>query len=320
VTPGFDVDEIGFQRTSDWVLLAGSWTYDRFAPGRPIRHWSVGSDNLGLGWTWAGESRARVVDAYASVDTHSYWTFKLTATRELTALSTEWLRGGPALLLPPRSSLALSVLTDQRRPSYVSLDARATREPESGSSGYSLSPLLNLRCSDRLQASLGPSWQVDTVGWQYVGRTGSVAAPVYLVGRVHQQTLALALRADLTLSPRLAVQLYTQPFATRGRYDRYQTLQSPRDPVAARRFAPLAAEEGPQGPGEVPDGRLRSLNGSLVLRWEYRPASFLTVAWNQERSTASGDTAAATGSLLAGVLGDRPTNVLIVKLSRRFGS
>jgi hypothetical protein len=158
------------------------------------------------------------------------------------------------------------------------------------------------------------------VGWQYVSRTGSAEAPIYLVGRVHQQTLALALRADVTLSPRLAVQLYAQPFATRGRYDRYQTLQSPRDPVAARRFAPLATEPPALDPGEAPDGRQRSLNGSLVFRWEYRPASFLTVAWNQERSTASGETTAATSSLLAGVLNDRPTNVLVVKLSRRFGS
>ena len=106
VSPGFDVDEMGFQRASDWLLLAGDWKYERFRPGRRIRAWSVGSSNLGMGWTWSGEPRTRVVDSYLSFDTRNYWTAKLAVKREMSALSTTWLRGGPALRLPPRTTYA----------------------------------------------------------------------------------------------------------------------------------------------------------------------------------------------------------------------
>src|SRR3954468_8572912 len=141
VSPGFDVNELGFQRNSDWLLLAGDWKYQRFTPGHWIRDWTVGSSNLGAGWTWTGEPRAQVVDAFISADTRGYWTAKLVATRETSALSTDWLRGGPALLLSPRTTLSLSVATDQRKASYVTLDASAGEEGASGSHSLRVTPL-----------------------------------------------------------------------------------------------------------------------------------------------------------------------------------
>ncbi len=49
ISPGFEVDELGFQRQSDWLLLAGKWSYEKFRPGRPIRHWIAGLRNTGAG-------------------------------------------------------------------------------------------------------------------------------------------------------------------------------------------------------------------------------------------------------------------------------
>ncbi len=315
VSPGFDMNEIGFQRNSDWLLLAGTWRYERFRPDHPVRAWAVGSSQLGQGWTWAGEPRARIVDAYASIDTRNYWTVKLTTTRELQALSTDWLRGGPAVLLPPRTGAVLSLITDQRKASYVTLDASASREPASGSSAMSISPLLNIRSSDILQWSVGSTYRVDTIGWQYVGRVGGAAAPEYIVGRVRQETVSLTLRADLTLSPRLALQLYAQPFGSTGRYDRFQHLVAPRDPVPAHRFAPFAID----GRLPAPDAQERSLNGSLALRWEYRPGSFLTAVWNHQRDAASSLVTRSPGSTLMDLFGDPPTNVVLLKTSFRLG-
>jgi Domain of unknown function (DUF5916) len=316
VSPGFDVDELGFQRNSDWLLLAGDWTYQCFRPGHRIRAWSVGSSDLGSGWTWSGEPRVRVLDAWAAIDTGNYWSSKLAATREMSTLSTAWLRGGPALLLPPRTTVALSVATDQRKASYGTLDVSAGEEPASGSRSLRVTPLVNLRVSEKLQGSVGTTWESDTVGWQPVGRDGAE----YVVARLRQRTLSLTFRADLTLTPRLAVQAYLQPFSSVGRYDDYQRLAAPRDPDPGRRFVPLE----PGAAVAPPDAAQRSLNGDLILRWEYHPGSFLTVIWNHQRETLSPtlrdnprDTAE---SGLTRLFGDPPVNVLLVKVSRRFGA
>src|SRR5262249_44363908 len=140
---------------------------------------------------------------------------------------------------------------------------------------------VNLRLSDKLQGSLGTTWESDTVGWQPVERDGTETR----VARLRQQTLSLTFRADLTLSPRLALQAYLQPFSSVGRYDAYQRLAAPRDPDPARRFVPLA----PGTPATAPGASQRSLNGDLVLRWEYHPGSFLTVVWNHQRQTLALD-------------------------------
>jgi hypothetical protein len=316
VSPGFDVNELGFQRNSDWLLLAGTWKYERFLPGRAIRGWSVGSSNLGLGWTWGRETRARVVDLYGTIDTRGYWSAKLAAKREMSALSTEWLRGGPALLLPPRTTLALSLASDQRKASYMTLDAAFATEPASGSRSLSVTPLLNIRSSERLQWSVGPTYEVDTVGWQSVGSVPGNGTPAYFVGRLRQETLALTLRADLIVSPRLALQAYLQPFGSAGRYDRYQRLVSPRDPAPDRRFVPVALDATGLA---APDARQRTLNGDLVLRWEYRPGSFLTVVWNHRSDQLFQDVRPSPAGDLTGLFGDPATDVLLVKVSRRFG-
>jgi hypothetical protein len=332
VSPGFDVSETGFQRQSDWLLLAGNWRYDRFTPGRPVRAWAVGSENIGLGWTWAGDPRARVLSGFGSIDLRSYWSFKLTATQELPALSIERLRGGPALLLPARRTLALSAVTDQRRPTYASLDAAWAREPGSGSSDLALRPFVNVRTSDRLQFSLGPTWESETVGCQPVARVDAEGGTRVIVSRLRQHTLALTLRADVIFTPRLALQLYAQPFATVGRTDALQRLVDPRAPDPAARFAPVAAvRQGDRlrldldGDGAFesdtawPDGQQRSLDGSVVLRWEYRPGSTVIAVWNHRRDAFLPETDSPTRAL-RGVFDLPATNVLLVKASFRLGS
>src|SRR4029079_6111462 len=158
----------------------------------------------------------------------------------------------------------------------------------------------NVRTSDRLQWSLGPSWEAETVGWKYVARVDATPEPRYVVARLRQRTLALTVRADVIFTPRLALQLYAQPFATVGRSDTVQQLVSPRDPDPARRLSALSATQalregdllrldvdGDGSPDAVqpwPDGQQRSLDGSVVLRWEYRPGSTITAVGNHRRA------------------------------------
>ncbi len=101
-----------------------------------------------------------------------------------------------------------------------------------------------------------------------------------------------------------------------GRYDGFQRLAAPRDPDPGRRFVPLA----PGAAVEAPGGAERSLNGDLVLRWEYHPGSFLTVVWNHQRNTLSQDERSTAESGLSRLFGDPPVNVLLIKVSRRFGA
>ena len=96
----------------------------------------------------------------------------------------------------------------------------------------------------------------------------------YLFAELEQHTFELATRVDWTLSPRLSFQLYLQPFVASGDYH---------DPHALVAAGTRDYEPWPTAAPE-PDFNLRSLRGSAVLRWEFRPGSTLYVAWNENRA------------------------------------
>ncbi|HEX3758263.1 MAG TPA: DUF5916 domain-containing protein [Kofleriaceae bacterium] len=331
ISPGFDVNGLGFQRNSDWLVLAGQWTYDQHPRTSWLHRWQVGSDNAGVGWSWGGARRAAVVDGFLYLVFTSFWDATLTAQHELSVLSTEWLRGGPALALPPREQVKLSIHSDTRRTSLAGLDAAVMTEPGSGSRSATVAPSLTLRLTDHIAGTLGASYQDQVIGWQLVASPGGPAtAPDgnYLVGRLHQRTLSLSLRADLAISPRLIVQLYAQPFATVGRYGRYARLADPRAARPADRFAVLPADELTADGGMLtiagapgfsiarPDGAERSLVANAVARWELVPGSFLTAVWSHRGDATTA--AARLAAELGGAVHEPGSDTFLVKLGWRW--
>jgi len=332
VSPGFDVNGLGFQRNTDWALLAGQWSYGHYpSAGGWLRKWTVGSDNAGVGYSWGGERRAAVVDGYARLDLASYWDATVTLQHELAVRSTEWQRGGPALVLPPRELAKLSVHSDTRRTTFAGLDAALATEPGSASRLASVTPSLTLRLSDHLAGTLGASYADQVVGWQLVaGAGGAVPADTYLVSRLHQRTVSLSLQADLAISPRLIVQLYAQPFATVGRYSRYAVLADPLADRPGDRFTALSPDDVTITADTVmvrgaapfsiarPDGVARSLIASAIARWELSPGSFLTAVWSHRGDAALPDPSARLASSLGDTLSQPGADVFLLKLGWRW--
>ncbi len=315
ISPGYDVNEVGFQHGADWLLLTGWFRYERFTSGPLVRHWIAGtgddgqgSGGTGLGWTWAGRPRARTLSGFLRADTTGYWTVAADWAHDFEAWSIGWLRGGPALLAPSRDTLRVSVVSDQRRPSFAQIAGSITREPGSGSRSWMLNPQIDFRSAAHAHAALGVAFQHDSVGWQYVATTEANGAAAWIVARDRQSTVTPTVRAEYTFSPRLALQLYAQPFATRGRYDRYRMLADPRAADPGRRFAPL--------PGDVsvpaPDAVQRVLNASVVLRWEYGSGSFLTAVWNRRSDVLE---PGGPGYGLSRLLHDPSAGVFLIKLT-----
>ena len=312
VSPRLHLNDAGFQRNSDWLAALGSLTYQHEKPGRVLRRWSVGSSQIGAGWSFGGERRAAVFNLAASADLVSYYGASLRWDHELPALQTEALRGGPALLMPSRDALALSLYSDTRRVTQATLDVGAFREPATDSSQLVVTPGLTVRPADRLAFSLGPSLAWTTNAWQYVGTQASPDATRYLLGRLEQRTVSLTMRADLAFTPRLTLQLYAQPFASRGTFGPFQEVASPRAPRVADRVRPL--EGGAAGLPD-PDYHVRDLRANLVLRWEYRPGSALFAVWTQQRHDSGREPFLGPARELWDAFGSPADNSFLLKAS-----
>ena len=133
VSSGFTSNDLGFQRSADWLLALGTLGYQQYTPGRLFRKWSLSLDQLGVGWSTSGERRGAVATATAAATLHNEWGGSVAVARELSALSFDALRGGPALLLPSRDSWVVSLHSDTRRPTQWTWAARgATEEGDGG--------------------------------------------------------------------------------------------------------------------------------------------------------------------------------------------
>ncbi len=94
---------------------------------------------------------------------------------------------------------------------------------------------------------------------------------VSLFGSRDTRSADFTLRSTVTFTPKLSLQLYSQLFVARGKYDKFQ-VQENRDQLTEFDAFPKRDEFS-----------LSSLQSNVVLRWEYRPGSSLFVVWTHGR-------------------------------------
>ncbi len=336
ISPRFDVDDQGFQHNADWLLALGTVRYQRNEPhdGEHIfRRWAIGSDQLGLGWSWGGERRATVLNLHADGDLWSYWGGSLSVDRELSSLSLELLRGGAAVKMPARTTFSLGVYSDTRRAAQLQLNTSYSREPGSGSNSLDIAPTITARVADRLALTGSVEYTHSVNGWQYLGEPvlGDGSSQIILA-RLGASTLSFTARADYAFSPHLTLQLYAQPYFGAGRYDRLayalqRGTHATIEELGARAWrlddGSLAMDLSDVGSPDQsrvahipnPDFTLRELHGSAVLRWEYLPGSELFLVWTQTRSGSDHFGSLDTGRDMSDLLALHPKNVLLVKMS-----
>jgi len=154
---------------------------------------------------------------------------------------------------------------------------------------------------------------------------------------VTTRQLSLETRVNWTLRPTVTLQLYAQPFFASGDYSSFNEYAAPRvvkqleygkDMGTVTRNASTGAytldPDGASGPAQAftlsdPNFSDRSLRGTAVLRWEYRPGSTLYFVWTQQRSGESSAGDLSFRRDYRSLLGDRPDNVFVVKATYWVG-
>ncbi len=338
ITPGFEINDLGFQRNADWLMAVGSVSYQKYRPGHFIRRWSAGLDQVGAGWNFAGERRAALVSGFANASLRNYWGVTFGAQHEFPALATDVLRGGPALLMPANWSAVASVTTSYRKPFQLTLWGNLTSEPGSESHSWDIAPTVTWRATDRLNLSLGPEFNHTIYGWQYVTTAGEAGgAPLhYVMGRLDQSTVSLIARADFAFSSRMTLQLYMQPFLSAGQYTDLKEVRNPRadrpedrlyrypsDQVSyiAASNSYLVDTDG-DGTSDIsfanPDFNQQAFNLNAVWRWEYRPGSTIYLVWTQRRGVEGADGSFDFNRDWKALFAGQATNVLMLKVSYRL--
>ena len=328
-SPGFDANDLGFMRESDFIspwLWAG---YNHFKATERFQRWNL-NVNAWDSYSFGGEHYNVGGNVSGSFTLKSFWGGYAGVRRNSGGLTNTALRGGPMLHRDGAWGGWFGFWSDSRKQLSFESNNQWEARPESGSWGFGTGASLRWRPSSRATVSAGPSINRRVEDLQWVRRF-DMDTPHYLFGRLDQTTVGLTMRADWTFSPTLSLQLYAQPFVSAGDYGEFKRITDPRAPRYADRFVAVTASgDGSTLEGDVdgdgtpdsfrnPDFNFKQFRSNAVLRWEYKPGSAIFLVWSQGRDHYDQTGDFSLGNNVGALLGEPSQDVFMIKASYWIG-
>jgi hypothetical protein len=333
-SPGFEMNDAGFQQRADRHAAGGGLRYQELEPGSFLRSWNVFTGN-DFAVNWDGD----LVDARNFVRaqfTHlSYWTVSGMIRNEPARMDDRFTRGGPLARSPRALYGELSVASDPRQPVVGSVQVSRWRS-EAGGERDEAELSFSVRTSPRWNLTAGPVLTRARLDAQYVTSVvdpsaGHTFSARHVFAPLDRTELGVVTRFNYTFTPDLTFELYAQPLVSHAVYGAPQEFRRP----GAYEFATYGEDLGTlsvaadgsylvriETPGgasvfTVPDRSFttRSLRGNAVLRWEYRPGSTLYFVWQQERLSHDLMTPFGLDRAMGTLFDPRPNNVFVLKWS-----
>ena len=319
-SPGYEVNDLGFQSASDRLIVDTNFSYNHPDPGRILRQWDVRGSPDAV-WNYAGDRVWTEVNGNFNLQFLNYWGVGARLGYNPRHDDDRLTRGGPLARTQSRLAGSLNVRSDGRRETVGRLSYNWAVESDD-SWNRSVSFDLTINPSERLTIQFGPSLSRGHTSAQYVS---SVEDPLaaqtfgrrYVFGGLDQTTVSIETRVNVTFTPRLSLQVYVEPFISTGDYRELKEFERPgtfkfleygteigtvsQDPGGSYTIDPDGT--GPAAPFVVADQDFsyRSLIGNAVLRWEWRPGSTLFLVWQQRRiSSLTGDGVNGTDPWIGG--------------------
>lgn len=310
-SPGYEVNDLGFDVRTDRRDLQGSVTYLQNRPGKLWRRWDIGG-SLRHEANFANQPILNVASVEGFWQTKHYWGFELFAERFFEAYDDRLTRGGPLALRPGATGVGIDISTDPRSPvvaelelSYGRSEARGWEQEIQIGFEFKSSTWWNLTVEPTFERAFDPA--------QFIGRVADVSyQPTYgvryLFAPLRQTELSLETRFNATFTPKLSLETYIQPLISTGEFG------APKQLVAPKTFDFVPYTQ----PAPDEDFNFRSLRGNAVLRWEWREGSTLYVAWQQSRE---GEEAIGNFDFnrdRRALITARPDNIFLVKINYWF--
>jgi len=301
ISPGFDSRDMGFQWNGDVInghIMVGYQSYKKW---KFIREWNVyllTQRNYNFDWVKIGEQRLIFI---GNVKWKNFWETYIQMSHNATQYDQERTRGGPLMLLQPYTWFDWGIFSDRRKPfvlgfSGFHLTSNWGRTTNSLAINLEWKPGTNfyISVSPRYEHILNNSQWVDNIDDPVMVATSGVR---HVFADLNQKTLSCSIRLNWIFSPKLSLQAYIQPFISVGSYINLKEFATPRtydfNIYGANGSTISYADEeyriDPGDSGEAfyiadPDFNYKSLRGTVVLRWEYRPGSTLYLVWTQNRA------------------------------------
>ena len=305
-SPGFEVNDISFNTTSDYVWMNAAFARSITKPGPIYRNYfAVVSAQQQYNYDRDLTDREFAIGIFGTL--RNFWQANAFVIRTPSVFDDRLLRGGPVIRKRGYRYHQIYVSTDARKKISVSINP-SFNDYDYGPDQLNLNANMTWKPTSSVQLSAGPAYNRSGSVAQFVTIIDDPTATEfygrrYIFSGFNQKQLSMSTRANVTFTPTLTFELFAQPLIASGDYATFNEFVSRRKrtlhtfsgedeitttTVDGKRIHTIDPD-GAAGPAssftiDDPDFNLRSLRGNAVVRWEYRPGSTLFFVWQQNRS------------------------------------
>lgn len=317
-SPGFDLNDVGFMRQSDYKLNESEIAFRKTDPWGPFRFAGINLTQRNV-WNYGGDAiNNDVALRWRSLSIAHRIEMDIKETFSWNTVDSRRLRGGPDLRYNANFETNVSLSTDRAKRVVYKLiyDGRHYLDEETGYNQVHPGIIFRIGNHMRLTGQFDYAWNHDDL--QYVSSMPPVAAnggTTYVMGRMKQQTYGVTMNMQVNVTPDISIQYYGSPFTSVASYDNFKLAAATRSRNFSDRFLPLA--DG-QLTFPDPDFSFNELRSNLVARWEYFPGSTLYLVWQHNRSSHDNSYHPGWESNLDRLFALPATNAFMMKINYWF--
>jgi hypothetical protein len=339
-SPGYEVNDIGFLDRTDYSQTTANLAYSWTRPTKYFRSFFAIAGGIHQ-FNFDGMTTDYQRQAFLALELPNYWNVRTFVIRDAETFDDRLTRGGPTVRNWGYTFGHFQVSTDPRRAAVFDVQIRGSRADDETQS-FNFRPGVAFKPSTNVFVQMGPNYNFSESSAQYLRRVDDPTAPAgfagsrHVFGYVTTKTISFETRVNWTMTPDVTLQVYAQPFVAAGDFTSFREFAAPRtnsvldygtdvgtitydDPTRTYTVDPDGAGPAATFSFGNPNFTSRSLRGTSVLRWEYRPGSTLFFVWTQQRAGYApfGDYEFSRDA--RALLGDRPDNVFLVKATYWLG-
>ena len=333
LTPGIDVNDMGFMQRSDAFSQTTWANYIIYKPFSVFRNMNFSFRQ----WSWWDFS-GRYLNLGARISGYAqftnYWGVNIGLMRNFKDVNRSELRGGPSLVFPDSWRPWISIGTNSRKKLLFSVNGAINIGGQNELLYQNIGFSITYQPINALKLSISPSYEVNYDIARWVETIQSNEDTRYLVGSLTRHISSLDIRISYSLTPDLSLQYWGQPFIYSANYEHFSDVVDAGNMDIKEQYHIFTDDEisydgindsyvvdynnKPSFEFDNPDFSVFEFRSNFVLRWEYIPGSTAYIVWSQGRA---GD--APTGNFsfnehLSNLIDVNPANIFLVKFSYRI--
>jgi len=303
ISPGYDINELGYLRSANTKQLKSYIEYEDFVPKK---YWQLFSFSFGTwndkDYQWKNGSHGLWTDLWIRLN--NWYSVSLDFERSEGGINRTLTRGGPLAGLPAYNKFGFRLRTDRRK-SLNGYFGMGYRKATDGEYDKSFRTGINYRPNEQWKIELDVFTNKEFDTDQFIISIDDELATNtfykrYIFSDITNDSKGFSFETNMIASPQLSFQFFLRPEISQYEYQDLKEFLEPKkynfnyfDEDQIVEIDDETIEIDPDRDGAASSFQLSSdyikgfnflsLRSNFIIKWEYKPGSALFLVWQQQR-------------------------------------